>query len=390
MVRRQKGSVGIEVVRGRLRLRLPRQLYTNGKQYYISLELPDGPDHRRSAEMKARQIELDIISGQFDPTLSKYRFYRYEAPEVSKSPLAGQTLVQVEELSLIELWQRFTVFKRPSLSQSSLATDYEKTRNLIASLPTKSLNDAVKIRDFIISKYSSNATKRYLTKLSACCEWAVRSELIPSNPFKGMPQEIKLRRADYKRIDFFTVEERDQIISAFRENRDYCWYTTFVEFLFLTGCRPSEAIALEWSNISKDFKIITFEQAATESLEGLSVKAGLKTQSKRKFPINTQVLNLLHRVRDVKTEVELQGYVFPSPQGNLIDFHNFSNRGWRKVLKSLSIPYKKPYAMRHTFITLCLEAGIDAKDVASWVGNSSGTIYNHYAGINNDLAVPEL
>lgn len=63
---------------------------------------------------------------------------------------------------------------------------------------------------------------------------------------------------------------------------------------------------------------------------------------------------------------------------------------WRTVLTRLGIPYRKPYQMRHTFITLCLDAGIDAKDVARWVGNSPKIIYQHYAGANRDLEVPEL
>jgi integrase len=52
--------------------------------------------------------------------------------------------------------------------------------------------------------------------------------------------------------------------------------------------------------------------------------------------------------------------------------------------------YRRPYQCRHTFFTLCLEADIDAKDVAKWVGNSPEVIYRHYAGKKRDLQVPEL
>lgn len=47
--------------------------------------------------------------------------------------------------------------------------------------------------------------------------------------------------------------------------------------------------------------------------------------------------------------------------------------------------YRKPYQCRHTFITLCLEADIDAKDVGRWVGNSPEIIYKHYAGNKRNL-----
>jgi integrase len=52
--------------------------------------------------------------------------------------------------------------------------------------------------------------------------------------------------------------------------------------------------------------------------------------------------------------------------------------------------YRRPYQCRHTFISLCLEGGVDAKDVARWVGNSPEVIYRHYAGNKRNLQVPEL
>ncbi|MFO7145201.1 integrase, partial [Arthrospira sp. PCC 8006] len=39
---------------------------------------------------------------------------------------------------------------------------------------------------------------------------------------------------------------------------------------------------------------------------------------------------------------------------------------------------------------LCLEAGIDAKDVATWVGNSPQVIYQNYAGRKRGLSIPKL
>ena len=44
-----------------------------GQRYYLSLGVPDTAINRKAAEQKARQIELDFVSGNFDPTLDKYR-----------------------------------------------------------------------------------------------------------------------------------------------------------------------------------------------------------------------------------------------------------------------------------------------------------------------------
>jgi integrase len=59
-----KGSVSIINSNGRLQLRFRH----GGTRHYISLGVPDSPEGRKLAEMKAREIELDILSGNFDST----------------------------------------------------------------------------------------------------------------------------------------------------------------------------------------------------------------------------------------------------------------------------------------------------------------------------------
>ena len=69
-----KGTVKIENDKGWLRLRFSFQ----GRRYAFSLSLPDTKTNRTVAEHKARQIELDILSGNFDPSLKKYKPERQE------------------------------------------------------------------------------------------------------------------------------------------------------------------------------------------------------------------------------------------------------------------------------------------------------------------------
>jgi integrase len=53
------------------------------------------------------------------------------------------------------------------------------------------LKDAVAIRDWLLHNKSLYTAKFVLTHLSGCCEWAVESNLIESNPFAKMAQTIK-------------------------------------------------------------------------------------------------------------------------------------------------------------------------------------------------------
>lgn len=164
----------------------------------------------------------------------------------------------------------------------------------------------------------------------------------------------------------------------------------FVKFLFATGCRPSEAVALQWGDINLNKNFLTFQRSYTISEDGLKMKQGLKTQKKRKFPFNEgHSLKLL--LESIKPEnPQPEQLVFPSPTGKVIDFHNFNVRAWNKILEGLpDIKYRKPYQTRHTFITLAInEATVPT--VARLVGNSPEMIFRHYVGNITDIFAPDI
>ncbi|WP_413174502.1 tyrosine-type recombinase/integrase [Anabaena azotica] len=398
-----KGAIQLKKSNGRLQLVFSHPIITETgeirtKRFYVSTGYDDTPLGRQRASVLADTIQRDIDYGEFDASLAKYK------PAASLTTVTSITPSASPKHDLGELWEKYTEFKKPQVSQSTYAVDYRKYRNHIANLPTRNLEDAIAIRDYLVANLTPNAAKRTLTNIHACCDWALKSKLIESNPFQGMAQEIQIPKSESEENDInpFTKEERDVIIAAFEESKLYSYYAPLVKILFFTGCRPSEAIALQWKHIGEKF--ITFEQAITISSKGLALKNGLKTQSQRRFPINNQVKEILNSIKPENFAPE--DLIFKSKKGGFIDFGDFLYHAWKGyknrhsrqidgivtqlVKQGLISEYRKPYQCRHTFITLCLEADIDAKDVGKWVGNSPEIIYKHYAGNKRDLQVPDL
>jgi integrase len=358
--RKPKGSVGIESKDGRLRLRLPRHIF-GGKQKYLYLDLADTLVNRKVAEAKAGMIEHDIIFERFDPTLAKYKAPVYELPEPEN-----------QELSLPELWQKYSEFKAKTLSPSSLK-DFRRTSNHIARLPNPTLGAAKQISRHLQEFLSADTAKRTLIQLSACCKWAVDEDLIEENPFKGMATRVKVKQS--RSINPFTPVERDLIIKTFDQLDQHRHYAAFVKFLFLTGCRTSEAIGLTWQYVSPDLTAITFAEVVVEGVRSRSTK----THKIRKFPANESLKELLLSIRS--SEIAPASPVFTDSQGNLVRANNFLRRHWQPVVKSLPIAYRPAYNTRHTFITECLNAKVPISQVAAWVGNSPKIILDHYAGV---------
>jgi integrase len=162
-----KGTVQIKISNDRLQL----VFRIAGKRYYLSTGFTDSIANRKVAEMKARQIELDIMSGNFDPTLAKYK------PEALLHKLTP-SITPIAATSLVDLWENYVEFKRSSLSPSTLAKDIKRiSRCLDIELPVKTIGDgnAIAIRDWLIANKTPNTCKRILTQISACCDWAVKS-----------------------------------------------------------------------------------------------------------------------------------------------------------------------------------------------------------------------
>lgn len=374
-----KGSIVLDSLRGRLRLRLPRSLF-NGKQTYLSLGIDDTKLNRKLAEQKKHQIELDILSDNFDFTLAKYK---------PQAHLAIVKEITPKQEDLTKLWEGYCSFKKPNCAPGTWKHGYLAQTRYLEKCPHKLLEDSQQIFEWITSNIPADSAKRFVVQLSACCNWAIKNKLITTNPFNGLANEIKIKKISTEDNDInpFSKEERDTIIAAFKANTYYKHYANYVQFLFLTGARPSEVIALQWKHISN--KSICFEQAVVDGVGGLVLKEGLKTQNKRLFPVNAQLLELLDSMRQ-GLNVDPSALVFPAPTGKWIDIHNFRNRAWKTIISSLDMEYRKPYQTRHTFVTMALEADVSIPQIARWVGNSPQVIMECYAGTIRKVAVPEL
>lgn len=392
-------KVWIESFRGRLRIGLPKSLF-EGKQKYLSLSLDDSPDNRVVAEAKAKEIEADIFFDKFDASLVKYRpegstTQRPVSVEASVLRLPTQKYIAGD---LKKCWEGWLNQQRAVASPSTKAKSYKTYNNYFSSLPHHDPSRALEIKDWCIENIPSDSCKRFITRLSAACDWGLERNYISDNPFRGMSKKIKTPKwqevEDDADIQPFSAEQRDLIIQAIRENTfskkmsrfKHSYYADFVEFLFLTGCRPSEAIALRKKHI-KGAQIV-FEVSVVAGEEGLVEKKGLKTQASRKFPINSKLSLLLDRVCEAKDANDL---LFPSPgTKGWINTNNLAKRLWAPVLEGLSMEYRRMYQTRHTFITLMVYASIPPHQIAKWCGNSAEVILKHYVGVLDHVQVPEV
>ncbi len=392
--RAKTGSCSINVNCGKLRIRLPRCI-GNGKQIFLYTRLEDTPANHNKALAVVLMIDRDIELGRLDTSLDRYLAAILDIN--GKNQILDFTKHQAS-CSLLSLWGKYAQSRKKQISPGTFTKHFlGHVPRAIAQLPSQDVNDAVKIRDFLLENRTPNAAKRLLMEFSTCCDWATLSKIIDCNPFDGLVAGIKVQNYSWKNIDPFTKTERDRILEAF--DLECPQYKDFVRFAFATGARLGEVVALQWKDISSDYSNIYFSQTFDQKYG----RKQTKTHENRVFPCNSQLQDFLKSLQPINflpTDV-----VFKSPDGAEIKLDRFlrlwkgrnNNSGTYKpgIVQKLADlgeikRYRCPYCMRHSFISSCLEHGTTAQQVSAWCGNSPQTIYRHYAGVVNKSQPPIL
>ncbi len=125
-----------------------------------------------------------------------------------------------------------------------------------------------------------------------------------------------------------------------------------------------------------------------------------KTNEERWFKTGMRLQEFLRNIKP--SNAKSDDLVFPRQNGQPIKWHIFC-RTWmgcesnrqpsligRLIQQGKVKQYLKPYSTRHTYITLMLNEGINAIDIAKQVGNSPKIIMKHYASATRDLILPEV
>jgi integrase len=158
--------------------------------------LPDTNINRKFAEQKARQIELDILSSNFDSTLQKYK------PQKTKEEIEAK-LITAEDLILkfIEYKSKFVSSPRSIEKYQTVLTHLRifnlKGKNALGSLANKLAIDfkpdySEQFYQYLSGKLAPVTLKHSVVWLSACWQWGIEQEIVESDPWKPLINRVKV------------------------------------------------------------------------------------------------------------------------------------------------------------------------------------------------------
>lgn len=210
--------------------------------------------------------------------------------------------------------------------------------------------------------WSSKTRNTNLGLFKALLDPLIDKDIIQIKPTTGIRNEKQPERVKYKRIS-----EDERALIAGHLSQVAPDYLDFIYFIYDTGIRPKELLAVKISDINLLKREITVRAEVS------------KTNSERFIPITDDMLEILVR-RDV-SHLNKNWFLFSNDKfvpGPNPFWPTAGARWWRKyVQKDLGIDAKL-YGLKHTGADAKLLAGIDTRTLKSLYGHSSEQMTERY------------
>jgi integrase len=198
--------------------------------------------------------------------------------------------------------------------------------------------------------------------------YAVRVKLLDENP-AALVANPEPKRSE---VETFTLAElelvADELLSAFR---------AIPLFAALTGLRPCEWIGLERRDVDRQAGIVTVRR---EYVDGQVKLYGKTSRSLRAVPLPLRAAEALAE-HPARLDTPL---LFPAARGGHIDLQAFRWREWYPALRAADVDKRVPYALRHTYASLSIAAGVSLFELSRFMGTSPQMLDKTYGHLLPD------
>lgn len=234
---------------------------------------------------------------------------------------------------------------------------------------------------------SESTVLRYHNLLHEACKYAVRQEILDSNPMDKVdrPKQKKYRG------NYYSPEKVQTLLSMIKE--DVIYMPVLLAAYY--GLRRSEAVGLSWSNIDFENGVIHVAQKVIELTENgkteLIISKDMKNESSRRsLPLISDVKKILLEQKE-KQETYRKMFrgdynrkyldmVCVDPMGNLIHPDRITER-FPVLLERFGMEKIRFHDLRHSCASMLIANHASLKEVQMWLGHSTITttadVYGH-------------
>ena len=257
------------------------------------------------------------------------------------------------------------------------------------------IDDLFYVQTILHERGMTTATTNFcMNLLKRLLRSAEQERIIKYNPsvlLKSLKRTEERMRDTLHRA--LTKEEQKTLFDSLEMKTN--WYYNVFRLAILTGMRIGEIAALRFSDI-KDNKIYIQRTLTRDPSGKIIIGMDAKTTSgRRTIPLNDEIRKIIKEQRNILLEtndniLDINDTIFHKPNGNHI---NAGDPGvsLKKICDAVGIERISTHALRATFATRCIEAGMNVKTLQEILGHKDyGMTMNLYGHVIEDTKELEM
>jgi integrase len=353
MGRGRRGS-GVQPLKSCIRVRFTY----GGKRCTETIYLEPTAANIKAAERLMTRVQREIELGVFD--------YKATFPSTNEAVLNGFTSYARNWLAHLTVEKSTLEGYRGAINEIWVPLFGE--RDIASIKPSEIKREIAKLARRVSGKTVNNT----LIPLRGIFNAAIDDELLDRSPLAN----IRSLKHQSPKPDPFDREEMEAILLHLRTHYDeqvWTWY----EFAFGTGLRPSEQIAVQWSDVDWKRGTVRIQRARVRA-----VMKSTKTALVRDVDLTDRMVAVLARQKAHSFERGPDSPIFINPVTGTPwpDVQDQRKLYFHPALRALGLRNREAYQTRHTYATLALMAGVNPAYIARQLGHvNAAMLFKHYA-----------